>query len=907
MSRNPDATLPGDDGCSPPLDPQAGLEKDSPARDPGAVVPSDVTPGHDGPDTLLMSGSLSEGMAVEPSLIPGIRLGDRYQLRALLGRGGMGAVFLARDEILGTDVALKFVRDLGNSTDGLRRLRGEVLLAQQVTHRNVCRTYDLEELEGFFFVKMEYIAGETLAQRLHRTGRLPMAEVLTIARAVAMGLEAAHAQGVVHCDLKPENILIEHGTERVVLMDFGVARFAMGGRLTGDTQSGTPAYMAPEQILGASVDARSDLYAFGCVLYQMLVGEVPHPKVTSFATAQQHVDEPAPDPRALRPDLPGWMAAIVRRLLAKAPRDRYPSATMALAALAGPRRRSWRRALLGATIGVLGAAVAAGVGYRARERRGQAWEPHIETRLPAYQEKADTPIISPDGKYLAYISNREGFWRVYVEPLTGGGEPRALTPKGGYLDFLRWAHDSQAVLGVTRDFRVLWVSLHGGEPQTLASNTTQVDDCAGRLVRIQTGAPDCPFCLVLRVREGLWPSATERERFRFPPGTWIDGLRCDPKGERLVYPAIFAPSGALTGKGDLYLLDLAGGAPRQLTFDQQQNLRPVFTPDGRSVVFSSLRSGSQELWEIAVTGGSLRPITTMAGHAYNPTISPDGQRLIYDQTLDSDTLHAYDIGTHTKRLVSTTLDYVLQPHPTPDGREVVVQLVRQGRGQAAVWPLTGGPPRILAPADVVGLALDGRELLYATYQGKETEVLALPLVGGTARKITRIPGRVRALVPDDSGAVHAWVRDGDGRGAWSFLLAGGAAVHETTPGVLAVVPAPTGGWRLVGFDAPDKRRWLRWHVVAPGWRLDDPRAKVFDAIEHVAWAADGQSFLSWNGSEIRRHFVASGQDESFYWNDQMEGGMALSHDGKTLFLAEYGGYTTRQQINNFAERPRPVR
>ncbi|HEX2573705.1 MAG TPA: protein kinase [Polyangia bacterium] len=906
MSRDPDTTSPDGDKCATSRDPQGGQEQASPALEPGAFRLPTITEAHSGADTMLMTGPMPEGMAVEPRLTPGMRLGGRYELRALLGQGGMGAVFLARDEILGTDVALKFVLELG--TGGLRRLRAEVLLAQQVTHRNVCRTYDLEELEGFFFVKMEYIAGETLGQRLHRVGPLPIADALIIARAVAMGLEAAHAQGVVHCDLKPENILIEHGTERVVLMDFGVARFAMGGgRLIGDSQSGTPAYMAPEQILGAGVDARSDLYAFGCVLYQMLVGEVPHPKVISFASAQQHLEEPPPDPRLRRPELPNWLAAIVRRLLAKAPRDRYPSATVVLEALAGPRRRSWRRALVLGAVAVLGAMIPVGLGYRSRERRGTAWEPRIETRQPAYQERADAPIISPDGRYLAYIANREGFWRVYVEPLAGG-EPRALTPRGGYLDFLRWAHDSQALLGVTRDFRVQSVPIHGGEPQVLASNTTQVDDCAGRLVRLQTGAPGCPFCLVLLVRDGLQPSASEHERFRFPPGTWIDGLRCDPKGERLVYPATFATlSGALSGKGDLYLLDLARGSPRRLTSDEHQNLRPVFTPDGRSIVFSSLRSSSQELWELPLTGGSPMPITTMAGHATNPTISPDGKLLIYDQTFESDTLQAYHVDTNTKQLISTTLDLVLQPHPTPDGRAVVVQLVRQGRGHAAIWPLAEGAPRLLVPADVVGLTLDGRALLYAIYQGTETEILTLPLTGGLPRSITRVPGHVRTLVPDDHGLVHAWVRDGDGRGAWSAPFSGGAAVHETTPGVLAVMPAPAGGWRLVGFDAPDKRRWLRWHVVAPGWRPDDPRARVIEAIEHVAWAADGQSFLTWNGSEIRRHFVATGKDEPFYWNDQMEGGMALSHDGKTLFLAEFGGYTTRQMITNFAERPRPAK
>ena len=128
----------------------------------------------------------------------GSRLGERYELRALLGEGGMGAVYLSHDEFLNADVALKFVhRDVASQADVLQRLRDEVLLARKISHPNVCRTYDLEGVNGFFFVKMEYIVGETLAQRLRRRGQIPLAELLVIARAVAAGLEAAHAQGVV--------------------------------------------------------------------------------------------------------------------------------------------------------------------------------------------------------------------------------------------------------------------------------------------------------------------------------------------------------------------------------------------------------------------------------------------------------------------------------------------------------------------------------------------------------------------------------------------------------------------------------------------------------------------------------------------------------------------------------------
>ena len=180
---------------------------------------------------------------------PGLASGDATRIRSVLGEGGMGKVFLAHDEILGADVALKLCAyDVACQREIHKRLREEVLLAQKITHNNVCRTHDLEELEGSLLVKMEYIAGETLAARHRRLAQMPIDDILRIARAIAAGLEAAHAQQVVHCDLKPENVFIEHGTERVVLMDFGLARVEVRGMMGIHREiSGTPAYMAPSR------------------------------------------------------------------------------------------------------------------------------------------------------------------------------------------------------------------------------------------------------------------------------------------------------------------------------------------------------------------------------------------------------------------------------------------------------------------------------------------------------------------------------------------------------------------------------------------------------------------------------------------------------------------------------------
>jgi serine/threonine-protein kinase len=212
----------------------------------------------------------------EPSfatLERGARFADRYEVEDLLGQGGMGAVYRVRDLALGETIALK-VLARGSDADvaEVLRFRQEVRLARKVTHPNVARVFDIGEHAGIVYLTMEIVEGETLRQRLRRAGALPLAEALFVALALCEGLRAAHAAGVVHRDLKPANVLLERGG-RVVITDFGIARSV--SESSGLTQGaiGTPTYMAPEQLVSGPIDERTDIYAFGVVLREMLTGQ----------------------------------------------------------------------------------------------------------------------------------------------------------------------------------------------------------------------------------------------------------------------------------------------------------------------------------------------------------------------------------------------------------------------------------------------------------------------------------------------------------------------------------------------------------------------------------------------------------------------------------------------------------
>jgi serine/threonine protein kinase len=256
----------------------------------------------------------------------------RYHVIRVLGVGGMGAVYQAWDDELGVAVALKVIRPelTPEGTEGVeieRRFKRELLLARQVTHKNVVRIHDLGEIDGIKYITMPYIQGRDLAAVLRETGRLPVAKALAIARQVVAGLEAAHEVGVVHRDLKPANIMIED--DRALIMDFGIARSISGdgATLTAATKAGavigTLAYMAPEQARGEAIDHRADIYAFGLVFYDMLVGRRPIGGDSAVADLMKRMQSAPPSPRSVDPAIPEALDDIIVRCLQPDPAARF--------------------------------------------------------------------------------------------------------------------------------------------------------------------------------------------------------------------------------------------------------------------------------------------------------------------------------------------------------------------------------------------------------------------------------------------------------------------------------------------------------------------------------------------------------------------------------------------------------
>ena len=255
------------------------------------------------------------------------RLGD-YEVSEEIGRGAMGIVLRALDEKLHRVVAIKVMSpELATNRQARQRFKREAQAAAAVCHEHVVTIYAVEESAGLPYLVMQYIAGRTLEQRIEQGGPLRVAEILRIGMQAAAGLAAAHAQGLVHRDIKPANLLLENGVERVKLTDFGLARSVDDASLTqSGVITGTPQFMAPEQARGDALDARADLFSLGCVLYMAATGRPPFRAPTTLAVLKRICeDEPRPI-RELNPEIPEWLAAIIGKLLAKDPADRYQSA-----------------------------------------------------------------------------------------------------------------------------------------------------------------------------------------------------------------------------------------------------------------------------------------------------------------------------------------------------------------------------------------------------------------------------------------------------------------------------------------------------------------------------------------------------------------------------------------------------
>jgi serine/threonine protein kinase len=267
-------------------------------------------------------------------------LSQRYDVLAEAGHGAMGNVYKARDRETGETVALKLLKpEIASDQAMIDRFKNELLFARKITHKNVCRVHEFNRIGGIAFTSMEFVEGESLRAILSRFGGFPTRKGIELALQICAGLQEAHAQGIVHRDLKPENVMID-ANGNVKIMDFGIARSMEAlTKLTG-AMIGTPAYMAPEQVAGKSVDFRTDIYSLGLMLYEMFTGSQPFQAETAVAVALKQMREMPVAPHEVEPNIPVGLERVILKCLEKEPAKRYQTVAELATALKSPTAQS---------------------------------------------------------------------------------------------------------------------------------------------------------------------------------------------------------------------------------------------------------------------------------------------------------------------------------------------------------------------------------------------------------------------------------------------------------------------------------------------------------------------------------------------------------------------------------------
>jgi serine/threonine protein kinase len=601
------------------------------------------------------------------------RLGP-YRLLERLGAGGMGAVYRAEDPQLQRQVALKvMLPSLAGSATARERFLREARAMAALEHDHIVPVYQVGEDRGVLFLAMPLLKGETLEDRLRRQGRLPLPEALRIAREAAAGLAAAHERRLIHRDIKPSNLWLEGPAGRVKILDFGLAQpVDAAGHLTiSGVVIGTPQYMAPEQASGTAIEARSDLFSLGCVLYRMTTGELPFQGTSAMKVLRAvELDEPRP-PREAAPELPVALSDLILQLLAKQPASRPPSARRLIEMLdsldlgptgapqerplaqgAGanlheaetlpglppspvrPRRR--RPVLAVVVLGVLGL-VGSGAGivfYRATkevnghgtvERPGlpavatdaPAEEPAGELRVLQGHMEAVGPIVcTPDGR-RALTGSWDGTLRLW--DLESGAELRSFQGHIGWVWALAFAPDGRRAL-----------SAGGGVDKTVCLWDLE----QGREVVRLRGFGPVRFLGVAFVPQGLWAVSdgggddNTLRLWDVDPG---NELRSFPGHTDRVLRVALAADGArlLSGSRDttLRLWDAATGAPLRTFAGHTAAVTAVaLAPDG-SRALSGSEDGTARLWDVG-TGQEWHRLEGHAGGVEAVAFSPDGRRAL---------------------------------------------------------------------------------------------------------------------------------------------------------------------------------------------------------------------------------------------------------------------------------------
>ena len=725
-----------------------------------------------------------------------------YEVVSLVGAGGMGEVYRARDERIGRDVAVKVLPpEFAAEPERLRRFEQEARTAGALNHPNILSVHDVGSFQGSPYMVTELLEGETLSQRMHGVG-LTTRRAVEVAIQIARGLAAAHEKGIIHRDLKPTNVFITNDGQ-VKILDFGLAKVARpetapdpyGKTATSASLTkvgavlGTMGYMAPEQLRGEPADARSDIFALGCVLYEMLLGQPPFLRKTGPDTVSAVLLEEPPGLDGSSPNLPAVLCQIVQRCLEKRPQERFATAhdlALALeaasssdAAIAVPGiRRRWppaRRWTAAAGLFAAMAAIAALWILRTRSSDElPQFQPH---RVVGQLAVLSEPALSPSGTEIAYTGSQHGTSAVWVTDVRGG-KPIRLTEESALSFSPTWFPDGSTIAFSSArgtETSVWKVARFGGTPMLLVPDAMDpAISPDGKHIAFARAGSDT----YLRIWVAPLGAPDQAQRLTTgDTGVWSHRRPAwSPDGRTIFFQ----------DKRNLWLVPSGGGPARPLTAGDPVNANPVWSSNGRHIFFTSNRDGTESLWRQPVDGGAAVRVTHGAGPERWPSISRDGRRLAFTTGLETTWIALVDTQGGQVATVhgSRTAEF---PTIAPDRSALVFESDLAGSSDLWAVPLRGnapaGEPTRLTESQgscaVPAYSPDGRWIAYLRVVEGQRDIWVVPALGGAPVNLTRHPAVDMEPAWSPDGREIAFVSNRDGwHEIWAAPFSNGQRVGE---------------------------------------------------------------------------------------------------------------------------------